>query len=216
MYQISYMKKLFIASLLALTSICTYGQEKETKETKKAKDAKAQTSEKRPKCAKIYLALSTGFNNNTGALGLNIDVPVSKEISVDAGFGRSTWGNKLFVGGKYFLNPCHIGWAFGGGVTYNTGLSNFVTKRETIYKTQEEVLLNMKPMVNAYFVAYKYWKLGKGYNRIYMELGYSVAFTNDILEQLDGTPMSSDGIALSKALSPGGPILAGGISFGIK
>ncbi len=204
------MKKLLIASLLAFTSICTYGQDKE------GKDIKVQTGELRFKCARVYLAFSTGFNNNTGALGLNIDVPVSKEISVDGGFGRSTWGNKFFVGGKYFLNPCHMGWAFGGGITYNSGLSQFVAERETVYKTQEKVLLDMKPMMNAYFAAYKYWKLGKGYNRIYLELGYSVAFTNDILEQLDGTPMSADGIAITKAFSPGGPIIATGIAFGIK
>ena len=204
------MKKLLIAALFAFTTISTYAQDKEVK------DIKTQTGEKRFKCARIYLAISTGINNNTGALGFNIDAPITTNVSVDGGFGRSTWGNKLFIGGKYFLNPCHMGWAFGAGLTYNTGLSNFVTERETIYKTQEKVLLDMKPMMNAYFAAYKYWKLGKGYNRIYLELGYSVAFTNDILEQLDGTPMSSNGIALSKVLAPGGPIIATGIAFGIK
>ena len=204
------MKKLLIASLFACISICTYAQEKE------AKDVTPQTSEKRSKCAKFYLATSTGINNNTGVIGLNIDVPIGENVAIDAGFGRSTWGNKLFIGGKYFLNPCHMGWAFGGGLTYNTGLSNFVTNTETIYKTQEDVLLDFRPMVNAYFAAYKYWRLGKGYNRIYLELGYSAAFTSDVMVQLAGTPMSDDANKFTKVLSPGGPIIATGISFGIK
>ena len=204
------MKKLLIASLFACISICTYAQEKE------AKDVTPQTSEKRSKCAKFYLATSTGINNNTGVIGLNIDVPVGENVAIDAGFGRSTWGNKLFIGGNYFLNPCHMGWAFGGGLTYNTGLSNFVTNTETIYKTQEDVLLDFRPMVNAYFAAYKYWRLGKGYNRIYLELGYSAAFTSDVMVQLAGTPMSDDANKFTKVLSPGGPIIATGISFGIK
>lgn len=210
------MKKLLIATLFACISICTYSQEKETKKTRKAKGANAQTSDNRPKCAKFYLATSTGINNNTGVIGLNIDAPISKNISIDAGFGRSTWGNKLFLGGKYFIDPCHMGWAFGGGVTYNTGLSNFVTNTETIYKTQEDVLLDFRPMINAYFASYKYWRLGKGYNRIYLELGYSAAFTGDVMEQLAGTPMSDKAITITKTLSPGGPIIATGISFGIK
>ncbi len=201
------MKIQFCTLLFIVTTICSFSQDKEGME---------HNAESRTKCAAIYLNTSTGINNNTGILGLNIEASVSKNVSIDGGAGISSWGNKLSVGGKYFLDPCHIGWAFGGGLTYNTGKTNFETNEETIYKIVEKVYVNEQPMLNAYFAAFKYWELGKGYNHIYMELGYSVAFNNNQLEQVGGDAMSNAGINAAKFGSPGGFIIATGITFGIK
>src|SRR5215475_9756237 len=57
-------------------------------------------------CPKWYIGLSTGFNNESGVLGINFDVPVAKQVSVGAGAGVGTWAGKFYTEGRYYLGHC--------------------------------------------------------------------------------------------------------------
>src|SRR5271156_5763542 len=72
-----------------------------------------------------YIGFSTGFNNPSGPIGFDFDVPIARYVTIGAGGGYSTWGNKLHLDGKYFLRPHQRGWALGGGVTLNSGDNSF-------------------------------------------------------------------------------------------
>ena len=168
------------------------------------------------RCPGAYLGVSTGINNNTGLIGIDIDVPVDKFVSIDGGAGIGSWGYKLALGAKYYLQPCQRGWAFGGGLTYSTGLGNYQQDMETINGT-ETVSLNLHPQTNLFLAAYRYWSLGKRYNRFFLELGYSVSLTGgDKYDEVIGDPLSDNSKTTMRLISPGGIIIGAGFSFGLN
>jgi len=199
------MKKIVLISLV-LTSLMatTYAQDNA---------AKPQTANP---CAKFYLGPSVGVNNEAGLIGLNLDLPLDR-ISIGAGIGISSWGTKAFGEVKYFFKPCHRGWAVGVGLTHNSGLSQSTLNLETTNSTpnKENVTLNTNPETNAFLAAYRFWNVGKGKTRCYLELGWSVPFSTASYTVTSGqtlVPLSDQTV---KAISPGGLIVAFGFSFGL-
>ena len=167
-------------------------------------------------CPVFYITTGTGINNNTGLLGVNFDKPVAKSVSVAGGLGISSWGYKFFVGGSYYLKPCHRGWAFGGGLTYNTGIHDYQQNNvETVYGTKETVQLELHPQANVFVAAYHYWSIGKRSNRLFAEIGWSQRVTTGYkFTQTYGSPISKTSADVYNLISPGGPIIGAGFSFG--
>lgn len=200
---------------MAITGINVMAQEK--KEVSEKKEVQEKKEVKPTHCPSLYITTSTGLNNNTGILGFSLDVPVGKHISLDAGPGIGSWGFKLYAGAKYYLDSCQRGWAFGTGITYSTGVSNLHQNLPTVDGNTEAVILNENAQANILFAAYKYWTLGKRYNRFYLELGWSVKVTScDKFNQISGTPITSDAASVINLIAPGGPIAAVGLSFGVQ
>jgi hypothetical protein len=166
-------------------------------------------------CPVLYLGLSTGLNNESGIMGFNIDLPLNKKLSLGAGFGEGTWGAKAYSEVRYYITErCHRGWALGAGITYASGSNNFKQTLETI-NGKEKVTLNLHPQDNVFFALYRFWSLGREYNRIYANIGYSVPFHDARYKVIYGDPLTqstSDGL---RSLSPGGLVVGAGISFGI-
>ena len=208
------MKKQSILILICLLSFGAFAQNSNNVPTKENGN---KTKLVRPnKCPRVYLTLSSGLNNNNGLFGVSFDVPIEKWLSVEGGVGSSTWGNKIHLGGKYYLDPCNRGWAFGTGVTFNTGLQNFHNSMETIYNPSENVVLNLNPQTNLYLAAYRFWNLGRRYNRIYLEMGYSVPLNRtNYYDQIQGNPISDKSKTALSLIAPGGLIVAAGFSFAV-
>ena len=208
------MKSYILSILICLVGVPVFAQnnnEPPRKETKK-RDALIRPNI----CPSIYITTSTGINNNTGVAGLSFDVPIEKYLSAELGAGRSTWGYKLYLGGKYYTKPCHRGWAIGTGITYNTGIDGFQQNMTTIYNTTETVTFNLHSESNVLIAAYYYWNLGKRYNRFYLEFGYSVPLSNQSkYDQISGDPVNNTSANAIKLLAPGGLIAAVGFSFAI-
>jgi hypothetical protein len=164
----------------------------------------------------LYIGTSTGINNNTGLIGVNVDVPIIDQVTVEGGVGISSWGTKVEVCGKYYLDSYRQGWAFGGGITHNSGLSNYTSSLETIYGTTEQVTLDLHPQTNLFLAAFRYWHLGHKANRVFLELGYSARLTgSNRFDQTTGDEISSRSTAVMNLISPGGVIIGFGFSFGI-
>ena len=200
-------------TLLAIL-LCAHSFAQDGTEKSQYKKPKNESSGRPPV---LYITTSTGINNNTGLVGVGIDVPVGPKLLLGAGAGIGTWGDKIYIGGKYFLMPGHTGWAFGGGVTHNSGLQNFTDNLETVYGNTEQVTLNLNAQTNVFLAAYRYWSIGrKRINKFYLELGWSVPLTGDRFDQTDGDPISSNSTATMNLLSPGGIIVGAGFSFGVR
>jgi len=208
------MKKIALTLLMGIIGMNTFAQDANTP-PKKA--TKKKTPIVRPiHCPAIYISTSTGINNSTGLLGFSIDVPVDKNISIEGGPGISSWGYKVYIGAKYYLQPCQRGWAFGTGLTYNTGIQGYQRNMETVTGYSENVQLNLNPQTNILFAAYKYWNLGKRYNRFYMELGWSVPLSGgNKFDQTLGDPIDDRSTKTMNFIAPGGLIAAVGFSFGV-
>ncbi len=207
------MKDSLLTIIICLLAVSAYAQKSDPPPRKQTK---GKGSVKRPNlCSQLYVGTSTGVNNNTGFGGLDFDIPIEKKVSVDIGAGYSTWGYKLHIGGKYYLQPCHRGWAFGTGITYNTGLNGYEHDKATVAGT-ERVRLNLHSISNVLFAVYHYWSLGRRYNRFFTELGWSVPLTtNNMFDEIYGDPLTSKSVKEIKQMSPGGPIAGVGISFSI-
>lgn len=167
-------------------------------------------------CPTVYLGLGSGINYSTGLIGLNIEVPVFKGLSIGGGAGLSSWGTKFFGELRYSFSPCNRGWALGTGVTYNTGLEDFATDLPTTRGTRS-VTMDLNPKLNAFLCGYRIWTVGKSArNRFHLQLGYSMPLSNDDYTILSpGVVLADEGVAAMDLVSPGGLVFGIGFSFGI-
>ncbi len=204
-------KSLLVALLIIITCICSNAQQTTPihKDTSNKKHRRTLT-----KCPKWYIGLSTGFNNESGALGLDIDVPVAKQVSVGAGAGVGTWAGKFYTEGRYYFGHCNRGWAFGGGFTYSTGVKDLRANLLTIYGN-EDVVLRLKPIVNTFVAAYRFWNLGRRGGRFYINIGYSFALSKTRYEVLSGHMLNSLTVKGIDIIAPGGFVAGLGFSFPI-
>ncbi|PQJ11058.1 hypothetical protein CJD36_013900 [Flavipsychrobacter stenotrophus] len=203
------MKQLISICLLLSLSTGAIAQQTNSKE-----NTKKQYRSKPPVC---YIGFSMGINNPSGVLGFDVNIPLTSNVTLDGGAGTSTWGNKLYVGGKYYLRSPQRGFAFGGGLTFNSGADNFKTRLETIYNDRQEVTLNLKSQANIFLGAYHYWTVGKYNNRFYLELGRSIPLTGVHFEQINvnGNPITENSHKAVNILAPGGFMFGFGFSFAL-
>ena len=161
-----------------------------------------------------YVGSGTGINNPSGFLGFDASIPIAKTVTLDGGAGASTWGNKLFVGAKYYLRPYQRGWAFGGGLTFNSGMDDFKPRLDTRYGRQR-VALNLAPQTNIFLGVYHYWTLGRNHNRFYLHFGRSIRLTEVRYTQLAGYPLTEKSDHVLRTIAPGGFMAGLGFSFAI-
>ena len=164
-----------------------------------------------------YIGFSSGINNPAGAIGFDFDVPVHKYLSIGAGGGFSTWGNKLHFDAKYFIKRNHRGWALGGGFTFNSGDNNYTTRyMETTAGYREKVNLDLRVQRNIFFAVYHYWNLGRRYNRFFTGFGWSVPLVDKKFIQLSpGSSLTQASANRIDRLAPGGLMVSLGFSFGL-
>ena len=152
-------------------------------------------------------------------MGFEFNIKLGKFITFDAGAGPSTWGNKLFIGSKYYLKENHRGWALDGGFTFNSGEDNRKIMVKTPYGDLQNATFSCKPQENAYVAVYHYWTLGRKYNRFFVDMGKSVALHQPHFREVAGPPIDDNSRQKVKDLSPGGFLggfMAGvGFSFGL-
>lgn len=210
------MKQLF--SLLICTTLFTavHAQDATSgnNEPKKEHTSRTQNKGRLPVC---YIGFSMGINNPAGILGFDVNIPLAPTVTLDGGAGTSTWGNKLYVGGKYYLRSPQRGLAFGGGLTFNSGVDNFKTELETMHYNRRNVTLSLKSQTNIFLGINYYWTLGRNNNRFYLEAGRSVPLGGIHYEQLNvnGDPISNNSRKVINVLAPGGFMAGFGFSFGL-
>jgi hypothetical protein len=167
-------------------------------------------------CPDFYISTSTGINNNTDFAGISLDVHVKKFASVEAGVGRGLWGYRMYIGGKRYFKLCQRGWALGAGLTYNTGLERYERDMMTVAGETEPIVLNLLPQTNVFAAVYRYWNIGRKYNRIYLEFGWSQGLTANKYNQTDGNNITGNARKDIDLFVPGGPVLAIGFSLGVN
>ncbi len=167
-------------------------------------------------CPVAYITTSTGFNNNTGGLGISVDVPMNEKFSAEGGIGVGSWGGKFFGGIKYRTKPCQRGWAFGLGLAYCTGLGQSNDSLLTVNGIKENVEYKDNPLFAMSLMAYKYFNIGKKYNRFYLQSGVSFPLGGEKITQISGSPIDKQIVNNIGSRLQSAPILAVGVSFGIQ
>jgi hypothetical protein len=211
------MKKVLIAIIiLANTSICFSQTIK--RETPMSKNTRNEN------CRKYYINLSGGINNPTSFPGLDFEYCINDKFSAFAGLGGiplGSWGAKFSIGGRYYTKPCHMGWAFGGGITRNFGspAGAFVLDVPNSNNSSENSIeLYLNPILSANACGYRFWNIGKKGNRFYIQLGANINFTDKskwYSIKSSTSPISNTEKKFIELLAPG-PIVTGmGFSFGL-
>ena len=204
------MKKYFLFFIAFLICSGAWAGAADTTISRETKKMMRHTKPVKPPVC--YLGLSTGISNAPGIFGLDFNICIGKYITLDAGAGPSTWGNKLYLGAKYYLKQPNRGWAVGGGVTYNSGEENVKLNLSTITGTREKVALTLKPQDDAFLAIYHYWTLGRKYNRFFIDLGKSILLHQPKYHEIYGDPLTEQANDAVKRLAPGG--FLGGFMFG--
>ncbi len=196
--------------------VSAYAQQADTTITGHSPKKKHEMPTKTPAC---YIGLSTGIDNPSGYFGLDFNIRLGKYITLDVGAGPGTWGNKLYLGGKYYLKENQQGWALSGGFTFSSGQETLNLRLPTINNTTERVALTLKPENNAFIAAYHYWKLGRKHNRFFVDFGKSIALHPEHFHQKNGDPLTDEARQRVRNLCPGeflGGLMAGtGFSFAL-
>ncbi|MCB0698006.1 MAG: hypothetical protein KDC07_11610, partial [Chitinophagaceae bacterium] len=143
-------------------------------------------------CSKFYIGLSTGINNESGLLGVNFDVPVTGYFSLGAGLGLSSWGYKSYGEARFYFSECNRGWALGLGATYNTGLQDMIVEMPTTIGTTD-VTMDWQPVANIMFSGYRFFNLGRGGHRFYLQLGWSQRMNSTPYVVTSNHVLTSDG-----------------------
>ena len=215
-YQYLYAKSFYLSDsmknlILTISTLLCFGlvHAQDADNTQKAKKTDAT---QKPVC---YIGFGGGLNNPCGIFGFDFNIALAPHVTLDAGAGTSTWGNKLYVGSKYYLDEPQRGWAFGGGLTFNSGIENMKLKDMETVNGKREVILNLKPQTNIYVAASKYWKLGRRNNRFFLTMGYSVPMKTVKYQQTFGPELTDTGERVIKTLAPGGLMFGWGFSFAL-
>ncbi len=197
------MRKTFLISICICISMFAFAQ----KPADKSNNAKPPAS--------FFMGFSTGINNQSGILGINLELPVTANVSIGSGFGGGTWGNKFYAEARYYFQPAFKGWAIGAGITHASGFDNMKASLQTVYYGTTQVTLSSEPVTNAFVAGYRIWRLGRNRNRFYTELGYSAALNSPRYTVTSGETLTTDGDRTVKLLSPGGIVAAVGFSFAL-
>lgn len=208
------MRKAFLCLSIIIVALRSYAQSPAPDTRERTNGTNDTKKEKPAGHSAAYFILTAGINNNPGLFGLGVEVPVAKQVSLEAGLGLSSWGNKFYFCGKYYLRPDLKGWAFGPGISYCTGFKQLDVNLETNHSTSEVVTMHADPQTNLFVAAYRSWSLGRNYNRIYLELGWSFALAEPSFYQMSGYPITENSRKVMRTISPGGLIVAAGFSFG--
>lgn len=166
-------------------------------------------------CPLIYFGFSSGINNAVGLFGPQIDIAFTESFSAGTGFGISSWGYKVFGEGRFYFDPCNRGWALGAGLTYSTGLRNFVLRDAETRGGTMDVSVDLHPQTNVMISAYRFFNIGRsGRNQFHLQVGGSIRTSRDRFTQLDGPPLTGTPVQTLKTISPGGFLVGLGFSLG--
>lgn len=164
-------------------------------------------------CRPYYIGLSTGINNMSGLLGVDVDYALSAISTVGAHIGMGTWGIKTGLDAKYYRRNCHLGWAYGIGMSLATGNRNKTLNLETI-SGPKDVTLNLHPQAGLQFNVLRYFPIGKQGHRFWIQVGWNQRFTRKVYTILDGQTLTRLADRTINFLCPGGLVIAGGYAMG--
>jgi hypothetical protein len=165
-----------------------------------------------------YLGFGTGLNNNCGLIGLNLEQFVAERFSFIGAAGIGSWGNKIAIGARYYLNG-KTGKALGISYSSATGLNNFEPDNVKIIQNGQEVdskaKFNLLPVQQINVTWIRTWQVGKT-NRMGIELGYSINISGeDNVSGQDVPKLTDESRDNFNILQPGGLIFGFSFNFGL-
>lgn len=167
----------------------------------------------------VFIGVGTGFNANSGGLGVQLELPVASQLSFLGGVGIGSWGAKTSLSLNYHFNPSGIGGAIGVGFAHGSGLTE-TTPIDVTFKddTESEVKFRLKPSSGINLMYHYTWQLGTK-NKLVFTTGITAPLATDRFEVIDdteGKELNNETKQKINALAPGGLIIGLTFMFGVN
>lgn len=172
----------------------------------------------------FYFGTSSGINNMNGLMGGNIEIRSSNKTSVTGAFGLGLWGIKGSAYFKYY-KTYPVGYYYGLGYSWHSGISNSNIKKltneeltgtETPPQEKESAEYNFLSVSAVNIICGHQWSFSEdSLFRLYIEGGFAFPLKKTPYEILTEEYVNDeDTINYLETISPGGLILAVGVSIG--
>jgi len=209
-------KQLFLLTFLsAIAMPLIMAQEIETMPDKDNESSEVITRQARPiDIRDFYLGFGTGINY-TGILAVTGEFNLIKNLSLLGTAGIGSWGYKILANLHYY-NKFPKGVFYSAGIGYSTGIPEIELELETSSGSTENVILELKPVVNIDIgigYAIRLWRRG----RLNLEIGYAIDVTSgNAYELKSGQPELSDvSEKVMQVMKPGGFCIGLNLNFGL-
>jgi hypothetical protein len=177
-----------------------------------------------PDAYNLYFGTSSGINNMNGMIGGNIEIRSGSKTSFTGAFGLGLWGIKGSGYLKYYKN-FPVGYYYGVGYSWHSGIKNFsmemlsdeeLTGVEAPTQEKEYIEYNFLSVSAINIICGHQWSFSKDdLFRFYIEGGYAFPLKKTPFEILTEEYIhDEDTKAFLETISPGGLILAIGVSIG--
>jgi hypothetical protein len=167
-----------------------------------------------PRTPKVYLGLGLGINDY--GLGILLEMPVTRTISLSGGVGIGGWGTKIGGGINIYADHVGRGSEFSLGYSQASGLKDFETTMAVNPGDKNQLVRLDLYTVSTINLIYTYnLKVGKSF-----KAGFSVGYAFCITES--AYKLKTSGVTLTTAsqqvlnmMQPGGLIIGMKFMFGI-
>ncbi|MGJ3235272.1 hypothetical protein [Marivirga sp.] len=164
---------------------------------------------------KFYIGIGSGINAYTGLAGISANYIINdKTLFAQGGLGLSAWGIRTSIGIRYDQSYRH-GFTFGVNLSRSSGIDDIDMEFDSGNGSPNEVNMRLESASTFDLKAGYNWWFGK-YNTLNISLGYAVPLKNQPWTVKDGSTLSSFDQAVLQLISPGGIIIEGGLTFGIR
>lgn len=167
-----------------------------------------------PMPQKVYLQVGTGINHYHGIIGLGLEVPVKRNISILVSNGIGNWGGKLGLSGRYYLKDARGKGGFSMGISRASGLEDFEIELELIDGSTASVPMELNSTLAANF-AYIYAVNFKDKNKLTFSIGYSLGLNDEPYTLSSAQEISETSESIMNILAPGGLTLGIDLAFGL-
>ncbi len=215
-YNVMIKKQSFLILLLLLSSITVLtAQEIETLPDNDDESSETITRQAKPIDVRdFYVGFGTGINY-VGLLAITSEFNLYKNLSLLGTAGIGSWGYKILANVRYY-NTFPKGLFYGAGINYSTGFPEVNIELETTSGNEEEITVELEPVVNIDLgigYAIRLWKRG----RLNIQIGYSIDVTSgDAYKIKPGQPeISDDSEKVMQFMKPGGFHFGLNMNFGL-
>jgi len=160
--------------------------------------------------------LGAGLGINDYGLGVSLEVPLSRSVSINGNLGIGGWGGKVGTSLNYYVPSARNNSELSLGYSYAGGMKNFETSMPVLPNgNQEDVIMDLNPVSTLNLVYTYNVRLGK-LGKLGLSAGYAVCLTSNGYTVDSSHVLDTTGDAVMKMMQPGGLILGLRFMIGIR
>jgi hypothetical protein len=161
---------------------------------------------------RVFLGFSTGINNYSGLVGIDVEPVLTDEISVRLTLGG--WGFKYGGAVNYFFSQVNQGSSLSLGLSFANGIDHFNPELETVDFGNIPVPMRFDRVGTLNFLYNYNIRIGRK-GKFVLGGGYAVPLNSDPYTIKNSVQLTSTSETIMNWMVPGGLMLELRLAFGI-